>query len=395
MVTDDNCTSGSAINTDVLQIIVDTGITAYTGITNVGEAWMSLFTGITSDSVIGIKVSLLNPLVATKPETAQAVINGLLQMPITGGFDPNNIIIWDRTNYDLINAGYTMNTGTTGVRCFGTNQSGVGYSLPALNVNGITSYTSVIFSQYIDYLINLPVIKDHSFSGATLTLKSHYGSISNPGSLHYSYCDPYIPALNRELIDALGDKQKFCLVDSIFGIFSGGPNGPPDFAYNGVILGEDMVSIDHIGLDILVENGMNHAWQATHIETASQPPYNLGNYNPSLIERIDIQNPSAGVSNPGAGEPADFRLIDSCPNPFNQSAFIRFSLSKPGRVNLTIYDVRGRLVKVVADGNFSPGQHTLRWNGVDASGIPLPSGAYFCRMVSGDVARSLKMMLVR
>lgn len=292
VVRDSACTSGYNVNAPIVEIIVDTAIKRYTDIYNVGEAWMSLFPGITSNSVIGIKVNCINYRCSPRVETVQAILNGLTQMPVTGGFDPNNVIVWDRTNYDLQRAGYTINTGAAGMRCFGTNQSGVGYSNTTINVNGVSSRPSNILTDYIDYMINLAVIKDHGVSGATLCLKNHYGSVHNPGSLHGNACDPYLPALSAQFRDQLGDKEKIRIIDAIFGINSGGPSGSIDFIYNGIILGEDIVSVDRVGLDILVENGMTHAYQAHHIQTGSQAPYNLGNYELNMIERVDIENPS-------------------------------------------------------------------------------------------------------
>ncbi len=391
VVTDDNCTEGYNINTEVLQIIVDTGITEYTEISNVGEAWMSLFPGITSDSVIGIKISLLNRYVPTRPETTQAVIEGLLQMPVPGGFDPNNIIIWDRWNSDLINAGYTINTGSTGVRCFGTTQSGIGYNYDQpLSVHIRTCYPSRILTDHIDYMINLAVIKDHSFSGATLSLKNHYGSVHNPEALHNGYCNPYIPALNQQIRDVLGDKQKFCMVDAIFGMYYGGPSGPPNFVYNGVIMSEDTVAIDRVGLDILVERGMSHAWQATHIETASQEPYNLGNYDLALIDRIDIENPSSAVSDLTGTKPTDFCIIGVYPNPFNQSAVIQYSLRSESTVNLSAYDLLGREITRLVDGLRPAGMHKAIFDG---SG--LSSGTYFARLTVGNLSQTQKLLLLK
>ena len=396
VVTDEECTSGSSINRDILQIVVDTAIKAYTEINDVGEAWISLFPGITSDSVIGIKVSLLNASVPTNPETANAVIDGLLQMPVAGGFDPNNVIIWDRTNYDLSNAGYTINTGTTGVRCFGTNQSGVGYDYGnPITVNGVNSYPSRIMTELNDYIINLAVLKDHSISGATLSMKNHYGSVNNPGSLHGGYCNPYIPSLNQKIRDELGDKQKICLVDGLFGMYYGGPTGPPNFIYNGVLISEDPVAIDRIGLDILVEQGMNHSWQASHIETASQPPYNLGNYDLSLIDRIDIINPSLGVSSQDRMRPQGYDLIGNYPNPFNQSTRIGFQIGKTQDIRIEIFGISGRLVRRVAQGNYSAGIHDTVWDGHSGGGIPAASGSYICRLMTEDGSISRRMVLIR
>jgi hypothetical protein len=390
VVTDENCTSGSQINADIVQIMVNAGITSYTGISDVGQAWMSLFSGITHDSVIGVKVNVINPFVPTNPETTEAVINGLLQMPVPSGFDENNIIIWDRQNSELSSAGYTLNTGSTGVRCFGTNQSGVGYndSFP-LNVNGRTCYPSRIYTDYIDYLINIAVIKDNFRSGATLTLKNHYGTIGTPQQVHDNNCDPYIPALNQQLRDSLGDKQKFCMVDTVFGLSYGGPYGPPNFVHNGIIMSEDTVAVDRIGLDILVENGFSNLTLASHVETASQSPYNLGNYDPGLIERNDIENPSSAVPNGEGNTPQDFHL-SVYPNPFNLEARVQFSLAQRSKVALTVHDTLGREVLSLYNDWFSPGDH-----GVMIDGSGLSSGVYFIRLIAGNISQTQKVVLIK
>ncbi len=394
VVSDENCTSGSSINLEVLQTIADTGITAFTGISDVGEAWMSLFPGITSNSVIGIKVNTLNHRVPTRPETVEAVIDGLLRMPVAGGFDANNIIVWDRNDYDLYHSGYTINTSSSGYRCFGTTHSGIGYTTYGYSVNGVVCRISKIFNNHIDYLINMPVLKDHSFSGSTLSLKNHYGSVHNPGSLHGTNCDPYIPALNRVLLDAVGPKQKICVADAVFGIFAGGPSGSANMVYNGVIVGEDMVALDRVGLDILVDNGMNHASQATHIQTASQPPYSLGNYDPAMIERIDIVNPT-GVNPRPPESPDTFALEENRPNPFNQSTRIRLRLPGAAKVKMEVFDGGGRLVRVLADRGFGAGAHNVVWDGRNGGGEVLPSGIYFCRVKAGQLAQTVRMVILR
>ncbi|MBC8278095.1 MAG: DUF362 domain-containing protein [FCB group bacterium] len=394
VVTDDTCTTGSSVNAAVVRSMVDAGICTYTGIPDAGEAWMSIFPGISSDSVIGIKVCCAAPNVPSNPETAQAVGDGLALMPVAGGFDPNNIIIFERTNYELTAAGYTINTGRDGVRCFGTNQGGIGYSTTAINVNGVTSYPSRIITDHIDYMINLAVMKDHGIAGVTLCLKNHYGSSSNVIYMHGNYCNPYIPALSQQFRDTLGGKEKFRMIDAIFGIRSGGPSGWPQFVYDGIIMGEDIVAVDRAGLDILEENGMNHGWQATHIETASQPPYELGNYESSMINRIDISNPTSVEGNE-VQIPDDFRLEQNFPNPFNQSTGIRFTIHKKSNVSIRITNGQGRQVAVLADGGYNAGAHLLQWDGRNADGGILPSGVYFCRMMTGNFSRTVEMVLLK
>jgi flagellar hook assembly protein FlgD len=67
-------------------------------------------------------------------------------------------------------------------------------------------------------------------------------------------------------------------------------------------------------------------------------------------------------------------LEQNRPNPFNPQTSIRFYLPAPGTVELSIYDVRGALVRRLARGEFDAGAHALAWNGTDDAGRPVASG---------------------
>ena len=159
-------------------------------------------------------------------------------------------------------------------------------------------------------------------------------------------------------------------------------------------MGEDIVAVDRVGLDILEENGMNHGWQATHIETASQPPYNLGNYESSMINRIDIYNPTSVKENE-AHTPDEYRLEQNFPNPFNQATSIRFTLSKKSRVSIRVTNGQGRLVAVLTEGEYDAGSHLLQWDGMNDGGGILPSGVYFCRMTAGNLSQTVEMVILK
>ncbi|MCE9628090.1 MAG: hypothetical protein K8R56_09255, partial [Candidatus Eisenbacteria bacterium] len=58
---------------------------------------------------------------------------------------------------------------------------------------------------------------------------------------------------------------------------------------------------------------------------------------------------------------------------------VRFGVAKQGRVQVSIYDVTGRRVRDLADRVFPAGEHTLQWDGTDASGQQVPRGVYFVR----------------
>lgn len=87
------------------------------------------------------------------------------------------------------------------------------------------------------------------------------------------------------------------------------------------------------------------------------------------------------------------------PNPFNPRTDLQFSLETDGRVRVEIFDVRGRRLALIDEGDYAAGTHTLRWNGRDAKGQGLPSGVYLARLAfEKDGARafgSRKLILVR
>ena len=85
-----------------------------------------------------------------------------------------------------------------------------------------------------------------------------------------------------------------------------------------------------------------------------------------------------------------FELAQNFPNPFNPSTDIIFSVEKQSHVNITVYDITGRLVKTLADKDFNHGKYKITF---DAS--ELPSGAYFYRLQAGDFTQTRKMVLIK
>ena len=274
--------------------MVHAAVTEFTGEQAPGLAWAQIFPGITASSVVGIKVNCINRYCSSHPEVAYAVAEGLASIPVGGGnFPRNNIIIWDRTNNEVENAGYTKYTGSDPdtVRCFGTNESGYGYDTGAtINVNGVNCNPSKILTQHCDYLINLAVLKNHSGPGVTLGLKNHLGSIHNPGSVPHGDMDPELPVLNAKIRDELGDKHRLTIIDGLVGIISGGPSGSPQIIYGGVLMGADPVAADFVGRQILADNGCGTTGNAGYIDTAAGPLYNLGTNDPEQIDLVE-QNP--------------------------------------------------------------------------------------------------------
>lgn len=101
------------------------------------------------------------------------------------------------------------------------------------------------------------------------------------------------------------------------------------------------------------------------------------------------------------GVPEQFSLAQNYPNPFNPQTTLLFTLDHAANVRLTVYDLHGRVIRVLLDGARSAGVHQIAWDGEDGAGRPVASGTYLYRLESyagnGDVASHFtrKMVLLR
>jgi len=88
--------------------------------------------------------------------------------------------------------------------------------------------------------------------------------------------------------------------------------------------------------------------------------------------------------------PADYKLYNNYPNPFNPVTNIKFNIKKTGEVNLKVYDITGKLITTLVNQILQPGEYK-----VDFDGRELASGLYIYRIESGDFKDSKKMMLIK
>ena len=105
--------------------------------------------------------------------------------------------------------------------------------------------------------------------------------------------------------------------------------------------------------------------------------------------------PWVGIADETEEADRSARLLAACPNPFGPSAVIGFELPARARVDLSVYDVSGRLVSRLAEGEFGAGMHKVAWHGRDESGERLPAGVYFVRMETQRRSTLRKIVLVR
>jgi photosystem II stability/assembly factor-like uncharacterized protein len=117
-------------------------------------------------------------------------------------------------------------------------------------------------------------------------------------------------------------------------------------------------------------------------------------YTAGISGRIFKRNDGTAVS--PDEKPKQIQLGQNYPNPFNPSTEISFRLTEKGAVKLAVLNLGGKRVRTLHPGSvLNAGEHSVRWNGLDDGGRPLPSGVYFCAIEMSGEASSRKMILLK
>jgi len=307
-------TESGKVDARIAREMVDKAIINLTGEKNFKDGWHKIFPSLKEKEVIGLKVNVTNHQLPTHPEVAYAIADSLSE----AGVKKNNILIWDKLDQSLKKAGYVINDGIDGYRCFGHNHNKIGFDtkvtvkIPSVELE---LYLSKLLTEYSDYIINVPVLKNAmnpspgaSKAGVTISLKNAYGYIPlsdliyipvkelNPAEIiekmHAHTGNPQIAELN--LHPQVKDKTKLVICDAIMGICDRGPFGPPQFVNNQLIVSSDLVALDAVGLSIIdkkaLELGKPLAKEfAGHLKAAED--FGLGN---SDLKNIKLSGFSLG-----------------------------------------------------------------------------------------------------
>ena len=243
--------------------------------------------------VLGLKVNCLaGKGASTHPEVALAFADLLKE----SGIKEKNVIIWDRSNDELEEIGFPLNYRRDGLRCFGTDTDGVGYSNNLYEHLNIGSLVSNILLNYTNVQVNLPALKDHSLAGISCALKNYYGAINNPNKYHEDGGDPFIADLNA--LPEIKNQSRLIICDALTVQYKGGPSYHPAWneIYGGILISSDPVALDFIGSQIINQlrqkKGLltleNSGLSPKYIFTAADKNHNLGKASSEEIEKIEI-----------------------------------------------------------------------------------------------------------
>jgi hypothetical protein len=266
--------------------MIEKGMLELTKAPSLKEAWLQF---VNVNDKIGLKVNpVAGPTLSTSVEVTQAIVKHLEET----GVPRSNIIIWDRREEQLAEAGFTAEA-FPGIKIIGTerlgengtmyDENGILYSkrmidttwyywadceeaydaetMPYMVNSGKYSYYSKIVTEMCDKIINVPILKNAG-SSITLCLKNlAYGSITNTARLHKKLWSE--TTAEACAFPPLRDKVVLNIVDGIKGCFNGGPGANPQFfaEYKSILIGTDPVAIDRIGFEIIAKKRIDEGLQ--------------------------------------------------------------------------------------------------------------------------------------
>mgnify|MGYP000564573508 CR=1 FL=1 len=102
------------------------------------------------------------------------------------------------------------------------------------------------------------------------------------------------------------------------------------------------------------------------------------------------------VSNDESNQlPTAFNLYNNYPNPFNPVTTLRYDLPEDALVNITIYDIMGRIVRTLINSQQNAGFKSIQWNATNDAGSPLSAGLYLYKRQADNFVQTRKMVLLK
>ncbi len=183
-------------------------------------------------------------------------------------------------------------------------------------------------------------------------------------------------------------------ISSAAATWSGNVNGPEGsvatLTWDGVLYGVGFVGAGG-STDISLTTSLAQVTQLQlTVSGFNMVPYQaLVSLDGSIIPPIEPEVEEEGED----GLPAHVQLRGNFPNPFNPSTQIAFDLPRDMNVRLSIYDIRGHLVKMLVDESLSAGSQEVLWDGSDSRGSHVSSGIYLYRLETTEGMKAGRMTL--
>jgi gingipain R len=174
-----------------------------------------------------------------------------------------------------------------------------------------------------------------------------------------------------------------------------GPEGSvATLTWDGVLYGLGMVAADG-GTEILLTESLADAPQIllTVSGVNMVPHRELLSIDGNLITPTEPVEEIEENNDPVASLPEHVNLLGNYPNPFNPSTRIAFELPVDTAVRLGVYDIRGRLVRMLVNETLGSGKQEILWDGSDSRGSKVSSGVYLYRLETFEGVETGRMTL--
>ena len=93
--------------------------------------------------------------------------------------------------------------------------------------------------------------------------------------------------------------------------------------------------------------------------------------------------------------PITYLLHQNYPNPFNPITSLRYDLPEDGIVNITVYDIMGRIVKTLVNNSQTAGYKSIQWNATNDRNEVVSAGLYLYTIQAGEFRQTKKMVLLK
>lgn len=267
-----------------VESLLDRAVFAYTGIAPASEAWKKI---IGRSRRIGIKVDGRGG----KPIATHALLVDTIARRLEDAeIRPEHIVIWDATAAGLKACGFSVNTSSSGVQCFGSDLAG--YEETPETWGTAKVRLSKILTRACDMVIEVPTLKDDPSSGVGFAMENMYGVVESPHQLEAQGCCPVLADLN--CIPTIREKVRFTVGDALSAIYDGGPavNDDRPWRPNTLILGRDRVAIDQVAWQMIDRRRMQAGLKSLadsgrpprYISEAADAEHALGNDETSRID---------------------------------------------------------------------------------------------------------------
>ena len=225
---------GDNLVQDAIYQLLDASITQLTGQNDADQAWASLFA---PHEQIAIKVNVLSICnFWTHAPLVMAITARLQQV----GVPAEQIVIFDNRTAELPGAGYTVNKHGPGVRCYGSDGSSTsGWTMMDTDIG----LSDILLN--CDALINVPILKQHDWSGISFAMKNHYGTFTKPSNFHGERIVRGIAELNA--LAPIKERTRLIVGDALSIVKSGWQTAATG---DSILMSFDPVAHDTVGLQL-------------------------------------------------------------------------------------------------------------------------------------------------